>query len=185
MKQLDLVAPADTIVASNSSSYAIGEIIRGLQLKHSNRILSAHSYWPPETSAIEIMGHRETDPQHVQTMLRRCDEHGFKSFHVKRESTGYIYNRIWAAIKREALLTASEKVATPEEIDEIFKEVLKTPLGPFQQMDVVGLDVVLDIEEHYAEKRKNVPAEPRQYLKQFIEKGKLGVKSGQGFYSHR
>lgn len=185
MQQLDEAAPADTIIASNSSSYAIGEIIDGLQLSHSNRILSAHSYWPPETSAIEIMGHQKTDPRHVETMLKQCDEHGFKSFHVKRESTGYIYNRIWAAIKREALLTASEKVATPEEIDAIFKEVLKTPKGPFEQMDVVGLDVVLDIEEHYAAKRRDVPEEPRIFLREFIEQGKLGVKSGQGFYKHK
>lgn len=93
-------------------------------------------------------------------------------------------NRIWAAIKREALLTASEGVATPSEIDAIFKDVLKTPKGPFEQMDVVGLDVVLNIEDHYAEKRRNIPNEPREYLKSFIKDGQLGVKSGQGFYKY-
>ena len=93
-------------------------------------------------------------------------------------------SRIWAAIKREALLAASEGVATPEEIDGIFKDVLKTPKGPFEQMDVVGLDVVLDIEDHYADKRGNIPSEPRDYLKKFIEKGDLGVKSGRGFYNY-
>lgn len=92
--------------------------------------------------------------------------------------------RIWAAIKRESLLAASEGVATPEEIDQIFKSVLKTPKGPFEQMDVVGLDVVLDIEEHYAAERGNIPEEPRLYLKDFIAGGKLGVKSGQGFYEY-
>ena len=92
--------------------------------------------------------------------------------------------RIWAAIKREALLTASEGVATPQEIDAIFKSVLKTPKGPFEQMDVVGLDVVLDIEEHYAAQRSNIDLEPRTYLKEFVKKGTLGVKSGKGFYEH-
>jgi 3-hydroxyacyl-CoA dehydrogenase len=92
--------------------------------------------------------------------------------------------RIWAAIKREALLTLSEGVATPEEIDSIFKDVLKTSKGPCEQMDVVGLDVVLDIEEHYAQNRTGIPTEPRTYLKQFVEKNKLGVKSGQGFYEY-
>lgn len=92
--------------------------------------------------------------------------------------------RIWAAIKRESLLAASEGVATPEEIDQIFKSVLKTPKGPFEQMDVVGLDVVLDIEEHYAAQRGNIPEEPRSYLKGLIADGKLGVKSGQGFYPY-
>lgn len=93
-------------------------------------------------------------------------------------------SRIWAAIKREALLAAAEGVAAPEEIDSIFKGVLKTPKGPFELMDVVGLDVVLDIEKHYAEARNDIPAEPRLYLEQFIKKGELGVKSGRGFYCY-
>lgn len=114
---------------------------------------------------------------------------------------GYLYNRfvpdfstewrsadtfsIWAAIKREALLAASEGAGTPEEIDAIFKGILKTPKGPFEQMDVVGLDVVHDIEQHYADARgKTVPDEPREYLKQYLEKGHLGVKSGKGFYDY-
>jgi 3-hydroxyacyl-CoA dehydrogenase len=91
---------------------------------------------------------------------------------------------IWAAIKREALLTVAEDVATPAEIDAIFKEVLKTPKGPCEQMDVVGLDVVLDIEEHYAAKREGLPTAPRELLKRMIAEGKLGVKNGSGFYSY-
>lgn len=104
-------------------------------------------------------------------------------FHLRR-LTADRTNRIWAAIKREALLAASEGVATPSEIDDIFKDVLKTPKGPFEQMDVVGLDVVLNIEDHYAEKRRNIPTEPREYLKRFIEDGQLGVKTGNGFYKY-
>jgi 3-hydroxyacyl-CoA dehydrogenase len=62
--------------------------------------------------------------------------------------------------------------------------VLKTPKGPFEQMDIVGLDVVLDIEEHYAEARSDIPEEPRAFLKQYLDKGHLGVKSGKGFYDY-
>lgn len=78
----------------------------------------------------------------------------------------------------------SEGVATPKEIDAIFKDVLKTPKGPCEQMDVVGLDVVLDIENHYAESRTGIPTEPRDYLREMIQGGKLGVKNGQGFYGY-
>lgn len=185
LAQLDTAAPLDTIVASNSSSYPISELIEGLDLNGVHRVLSAHSYWPPETPAIEIMGHSSTDPACIDLMMERCRQHGFEPFRVKQDSMGYIYNRIWAAIKREALLAASEGVASPEEIDNIFKSVLKTPKGPFEQMDVVGLDVVLDIEEHYAAKRGNIPQEPRTYLKDFIGNGLLGVKSGAGFYEYK
>ncbi|KAL6920833.1 hypothetical protein FSHL1_004810 [Fusarium sambucinum] len=184
ISELDSIAPKQTIIASNSSSYSCSEILKGLNLKHESRVLSTHSYWPPEVPEIEIMGHETTDPSHVDLMMKQCKAHGFFPFHVKKPSMGYIYNRIWAAIKREALLTAAEGVATPEEIDGIFKGVLKTPKGPFEQMDLVGLDVVMDIEQHYADARGNIPSEPREYLQKFLDEGNLGIKSGQGFYDY-
>ncbi|KAM5376798.1 hypothetical protein ACJZ2D_005421 [Fusarium nematophilum] len=184
ISELDSLAPDGTIIASNSSSYSCSEILAGLTLKNERRFLSAHSYWPPETPEIEIMGHETTNPSYITLMMEQCKAHGFSPFHVKSQSMGYIYNRIWAAIKREALLAASEGAATPEEIDAIFKGVLKTPKGPFEQMDVVGLDVVLDIEQHYADARGDVPSEPREYLQKFLQKGHLGVKTGRGFYDY-
>ncbi|KLP10224.1 related to 3-hydroxyacyl-CoA dehydrogenase [Fusarium fujikuroi] len=184
ISELDALAPRDTIIASNSSSYSCSEILKGLNLRNETRFLSAHSYWPPETPEIEIMGHETTNPSYITLMMEQCKAHGFSPFHVKSPSMGYIYNRIWAAIKREALLAASEGAATPEEIDNIFKGVLKTPKGPFEQMDVVGLDVVLDIEQHYADARGNIPSAPREYLQKFLEEGNLGVKSGRGFYDY-
>jgi 3-hydroxybutyryl-CoA dehydrogenase len=95
---------------------------------------------------------------------------------------GFIYNRIWAAIKRESLAVVAEGVSTPQVVDQLFQSVLGS-LGPFRRMDKVGLDVVLDIEEHYAAIRPGIPAEPHQLLKRYIERGHLGIKSGKGFYS--
>ncbi|KAL3456966.1 hypothetical protein BJX64DRAFT_269680 [Aspergillus heterothallicus] len=184
LTQLDKLAPESTIIASNSSSYGIGEIIEGLPLKCSRRLLSAHCYWPPETSAIEIMGHKDSDPSFLNLLFDQCEKHGFSPFRVRQSSIGYIYNRIWAAIKRETLLALSEGICEPREIDAIFKDVLKTPKGPCEQMDIVGLDVVLDIENHYAEARTGLPSEPREYLQKMIKEGNLGVKSGHGFYDY-
>ncbi|KAH7158276.1 hypothetical protein B0J13DRAFT_582082 [Dactylonectria estremocensis] len=184
ISELDALALDDTIIASNSSSYSCGEILDGLVLKNERRILSAHSYWPPETCEIEIMGHDKTDPSFIALMMVQCEKHGFSPFHVKTQSMGYIYNRIWAAIKREALLAAAEGAASPEEIDAIFRGVLKTPKGPFELMDVVGLDVVLDIENHYAAVRADIPTKSREYLQQYITKGNLGRKSGCGFFKY-
>ncbi|KID86736.1 3-hydroxyacyl-CoA dehydrogenase, NAD binding protein [Metarhizium guizhouense ARSEF 977] len=170
MAQLDDLAPEKTIIASNSSSYPCSELVSGLSLKNAKRVLSAHTYWPPETTVIEIMGHESTDPSLIRTMMERCAAHGFSP--------------IWAAIKREALLTAAEGAGTPEEIDAIFRGVLKTEKGPFELMDIVGLDVVFDIEQHYAAARRDIPEQPRSYLASYLEKGHLGAKSGQGFYRY-
>ncbi|KAL1991033.1 hypothetical protein VTN49DRAFT_5537 [Thermomyces lanuginosus] len=184
ISHIDGAAHADTIVASNSSSYTITEILQGLDLKHRDRFVSLHSYWPPETPAIEIMPSPETRPDIVSRLMSETKEHGFEPFHVRKTSTGYIYNRIWAAIKREALMVVEEGVASPEEVDAIYRSVLKTPKGPCEQMDVVGLDVVLAIENHYAEVRSGLPEGPRKLLQRMIAEGKLGVKNGQGFYSY-
>ncbi|OJJ08211.1 hypothetical protein ASPVEDRAFT_878621 [Aspergillus versicolor CBS 583.65] len=178
LSQLDSLAPSHTIIASNSSSYGIGEVIEGMDLRCSSRLLSAHC-------SIEIMGHNDTDPALIDLLFDQCEKHGFSPFRVRQSSIGYIYNRIWAAIKRETLLALSEGVCNPEEIDAIFKDVLKTPKGPCEQMDVVGLDVVHDIEKHYAEARSGLPSEPREYLQKMIQDGKLGVKSGSGFYKYK
>jgi len=131
------------------------------------------------------MGTKVTRPEIVPLLMEQCKGHGFTPFHVKKNSNGYIYNRIWAAIKREALFVAAEGVATPQEIDEIYKNILQTPMGPFEQMDVVGLDVVKDIEEHYAENRSGLPTEPRRLLQEMISQGKLGVKAQEGFYRYK
>ena len=96
---------------------------------------------------------------------------------------GFIYNRIWAAIKRESLAVVAEGVSTPEVVDRLFQSVLGSHDGPFRIMDKVGLDVVLDIEEHYAAVRPGIPVGPRQLLMRYIEQGRLGIKSGKGFYS--
>ncbi|KIH87057.1 3-hydroxyacyl-CoA dehyrogenase [Sporothrix brasiliensis 5110] len=183
LQQLDGIAPPDVIVASNSSSYTISELLEGLALKAPDRFASIHSYWPPETTPVEIMGTDTTRPGIVDVLMQESAAHGFQPFHVRRSSTGYIYNRIWAAIKRETLLALDEQVATPSEIDALFKAVLKTPKGPCEQMDTVGLDVVLAIEEHYAEERQ-LPDAPRTFLKNMIAEGKLGVKSGEGFFNY-
>lgn len=120
----------------------------------------------------------------LQWVISTTGEYLASTDRPREHVANHFGNRIWAAIKREALLAASEGAGTPEEIDAIFKGVLKTPKGPFEQMDVVGLDVVYDIEQHYADARKDVPQEPREYLKKYLENGQLGVKSGKGFYDY-
>jgi 3-hydroxybutyryl-CoA dehydrogenase len=98
------------------------------------------------------------------------------------ESTGFIFNRIWAAVKRESLEVVAEGVSTPPEVDRMFEINTGSSAGPFRMMDQVGLDVVLDIEEHYCAEHPEYPEGPRRLLRSYVERGRLGVKSGAGFY---
>jgi len=75
-----------------------------------------------------------------------------------------------------------EGVATPEDVDEMWKIFTRPGIPPFRLMDRVGLDVVLNIEEHYAAVRPGLPEGPRKLLREYIDQGRLGVKSDRGFY---
>lgn len=178
--ELDRLAPPDALLASNSSSYRTSEMLE--RVTRPERVLNLHFYMPPRTRAVEVMSCGQTDPAAIALVLERAPRYGLVPFEVRAQSTGFIYNRIWAAIKREALAVAAEGVATPEEIDEIFRLTLGIQRGPFRMMDAVGLDVVLDIEEHYAAERPHLPEGPRALLRTYVERGDLGAKSGRGFY---
>ncbi|PWY86120.1 3-hydroxyacyl-CoA dehydrogenase [Aspergillus heteromorphus CBS 117.55] len=184
IKELDTRTDPETIIATNSSSYPISDIVKGLSLKADDRLVNLHAFWPPETQALEIMGTEKTRPDIIPLLMKETQRHGFMPFHVKKHSTGYMFNRIWAAIKRETLLVLEEGIATPKEVDQICKAVLKTPLGPCEQMDIAGLDVILDIEKHYAQERSGIPEGPRRLLKEMVGQGNLGVKSGSGFFKY-
>ena len=177
---LDRLAPVDAVLASNSSSYPSSQIIEGLT--HPERVLNTHFYMPPLQNSVELMSSGATRPELIEALMDALPRFGLEPYHVQRESVGFIFNRIWAAIKRESLAVVADGVATPKEVDRIFQSVLRSAEAPFRLMDKVGLDVVLDIEEHYATSKGHAPEGPRALLREYIQQGMLGEKSGRGFY---
>ncbi|MDQ1636011.1 MAG: 3-hydroxybutyryl-CoA dehydrogenase [Frankiaceae bacterium] len=179
--ELDGLAPADAILATNSSSYPSSNLVEAIS--NPERLVNLHFYMPPARRAVEVMSCGQTDPAVLDRLMAYLPTVGLDPFLVRQESVGFIYNRIWAAIKREALAVVEEGVATPEEVDRIYA-ANERGVGPFARMDGVGLDVVLDIEEHYAAVRPNLPEGPRRLLRRLIGDGRLGRKSGRGFYDY-
>jgi 3-hydroxybutyryl-CoA dehydrogenase len=177
---LDTMADADAILASNSSSYPSSEFID--HVTRPERVLNMHFYMPPKQNAIDLMSCGHTDRAVLDLLLRELPRYGVFPFEARRESTGFIFNRIWAAIKREALAVVAEGVSTPQDVDRMWQINMGIPAGPFRMMDQVGLDVVLDIENHYAAKNPNLPTGPRELLRRYVDAGNLGVKTGRGFY---
>ncbi|MGW4272975.1 3-hydroxyacyl-CoA dehydrogenase family protein [Streptomyces seoulensis] len=177
---LDKAAAADAILASNSSSYPTSRFID--RVAHPERVVNMHFYMPPGQSAVDLMSCGRTDRDVLDFLLRELPRYGVHPFEARRESTGFIFNRIWAAIKRESLAVVAEGVSTPQEVDRMWQINTGLRSGPFRQMDKVGLDVVLDIENHYAEENPALPTGPRALLRRYVDAGHLGVKSGRGFY---
>jgi len=177
---LDRLAPVDAVLASNSSSYPSSQIIEGLT--HPERVLNTHFYMPPLQNAVELMSCGATRPEIINALMDVLPRFGLEPYHVQRESIGFIFNRIWAAIKRESLAVVADGVATPKDVDRIFQSVLRSAEAPFRLMDKVGLDVVLDIEEHYAATKGHASEGPRALLRGYVQEGRLGQKTGRGFY---
>ncbi|MGO4455703.1 3-hydroxyacyl-CoA dehydrogenase family protein [Arthrobacter sp. RAF14] len=180
--QVDQLAPADAIFATNSSSYA--SRLMNEEIRDKSRLCNLHFYMPPTSNAADVMSDGETDRALLDTLLRVLPEFDVHPFEAQKESTGFIFNRVWAAIKRESLAVVADGVARPEDVDAMFRLNWHLPVGPFQMMDNVGLDVVLDIEDHYAAENPHLPEGPRTLLHEYVDAGKLGRKSGEGFYSY-
>lgn len=178
--QLDELAPADAILASNSSSYASRMFLD--HVDHPERVLNIHFYMPPKQNAVDVMSCGKTARDVIDFVLATLPRFGLYPFEARRESTGFIFNRVWAAVKRESLEVVAEGVSTPKEVDRMFEINTGTAAGPFRMMDQVGLDVVLDIEEHYCAEHPEYPEGPRRLLRTYLQQGRLGVKSGAGFY---
>jgi len=176
--ELDKITLPDCILATNSSSYKSSEMIEKVEKKY--RVCNTHYFMPPVMNPVEIMTCGHTDPAIIQHLMEAAKTVGFTPIHAKVESTGFIFNRIWAAMKRESLLVIKEGVATPEDIDAIFVANFAANTGICELMDRVGLDTVYNIEKHYVDERKLSGATIDWLKENYLDKGNLGNKTGKG-----
>jgi 3-hydroxyacyl-CoA dehydrogenase len=179
--QLESQAPKDAILASNSSSYKSRFMLDSMEEGSRHRVCNMHYYMPPGNNTVELMTCGQTHSSILPFLSSKLSDAGMQPAIARKESTGFIFNRLWAAIKRESLLILAEGVSEPEEIDRLFLTMFKdNPNGPCAVMDAVGLDTVAFIENNYVEER-GIDSTARDWvIKNYVEKGKLGAKSGKG-----
>jgi len=177
----DLVAP-DTILASNSSAIPSTEI--GRNLEHRERVVGTHFWNPPHlVPLVEVIQTEQTADEVVRRTIALLAAAGKKPVHVRRDIPGFIGNRLQHALKREAIALLAAGVADAETIDTVVKSgfgARMAVLGPFEQSDLVGLDLTLDISEVLVADLDRT-AEPHPFLREKVKAGKLGMKSGEGF----
>jgi len=184
----DLLSPS-CILASNSSCLATSELITRLRADIAPRLLNTHYFIPPRNRMVELMSSTRTDPAIFDFLTNQMRRVGFIPMVVPPglQSTGFIFNRIWGACKRETLAVLSEGVSTPGDIDALFRDFFHAEKGPCERMDEVGLDVVERVETHALEKK---PEPGKQHVlrwlrENYLEQGKLGDKSGEGLFTKK
>jgi 3-hydroxybutyryl-CoA dehydrogenase len=180
--ELEHLAPADAILASNTSALPITRIAAGL--KDKTRVLGAHFWNPPHlVPLVEIVLMSEANrpaADRLAAILRAIGRH---PVFVHRDIPGFIGNRLQHALKREAIALVAAGVCDAETIDDVVKQGFGARLGvlgPLEQSDLVGLDLTKNIHDTLIPDLDVTP-HTHPYLNTLVEKGELGMKTGKGF----
>ena len=178
---LDKICRPDTILASNTSSLSITEIASVTY--RARKVLGMHFFNPVhKMKLLEIVRALETDDDALGTAVEVGKRMG-KEVVVIKEAPGFITSRINAMIGNEAFYMLQEGIASPEDIDKALKLGLNHPMGPFELVDLVGLDTRLHILE-YLHKSLGEKYRPSPLLVQYVKAGRLGRKAGRGVFDY-
>lgn len=180
-RRIGAAAPERTIFATNSSTLlpsdlaeATGRPDRFLALHFANRV------WRFNTA--EVMGTEQTDPEVFRTVVEFAGEIGMVPIELHKEKSGYVLNSLLVPFLNSAAALAAGGYAEPEDVDKTWKIATGAPLGPFQIFDIIGLTTPYNIMAHGTESMQKLAV----WLKEnYIDKGKLGVASGEGFYRYK
>ncbi|MBS7333570.1 MAG: 3-hydroxybutyryl-CoA dehydrogenase [Weeksellaceae bacterium] len=181
-QQLDAVAPAHAVLASNTSSISITKIAS--VTKRPEQVIGMHFMNPvPMMKLVEIIRGYSTSDE-VTTAIMEMSKQLDKIPVEVNDYPGFIANRILMPMINEAIYSLYEGVAGVEEIDQVMKLGMAHPMGPLQLADFIGLDVCLSILEVLYDGFKNPKYAPCPLLVNMVTAGKMGVKSGEGFYDY-
>ncbi|MEY4433793.1 MAG: hypothetical protein RLZZ44_1927 [Bacteroidota bacterium] len=181
-KQLNEVCSHNTILATNTSSISISQI--GAVVAHPERVIGMHFMNPvPIMPLVEVVKGYNTSTEVTQIIIQLAKKLGKTPVEVK-DYPGFVANRILMPMINEAIETLHNQVAGVNEIDTVMKLGLAHPMGPLQLADFIGLDVCLSILSVMQDGHNNSKYTPCPLLVTMVSDGKLGVKSGEGFYTY-
>ena len=180
--ELDEICKEDCILATNTSSISISEIAAATS--RPDKVIGMHFMNPvPIMKLVEVINGKETSESVTSTVLAAAERMG-KIPLMCNDSPGFVSNRILCPMINEAILTLQEGVAEPEAIDGIMKLGMNHPIGPLALSDLIGNDTVLHIMNVLHEGMGDDKYAPAPLLIEMVEQGKLGRKSGKGFYDY-
>ena len=184
-KDLDGICRADVILATNTSSMSITEIAVATQ--RPEKVVGMHFFNPvPLMRLVEVIRGFHTNDEAVQVTTDLAKKMGKETVEVKIDSPGFIVNRIMIPHMLEAINIVQEGVATKEDVDKAVKLGLNYPMGPFELMDLTGVDICKYVADYfYKELNKEGKWVAPTLFKNMIRAGRLGRKTGAGWYDYK
>jgi 3-hydroxybutyryl-CoA dehydrogenase len=181
-KQLNEVCSHNTILATNTSSISIKQI--GAVVAHPERVIGMHFMNPvPIMKLVEIVRGYNTSDEVTKIMMDLSEKLGKSPVEVN-DYPGFVANRILMPMINEAIEILNNEVIGVYEIDTLMKLGIEHPMGPLQLADLIGLDVCMTILNVMCDGLKNLKYAPCPLLVKMVRSGKLGIKSGEGFYDY-
>lgn len=181
-RELDRVCRSEVVLASNTSSISITKL--GAVTRRADKVIGMHFFNPvPVMALVEIVRGLVTSNETFQAVRELAMKLGKTPVEVN-DAPGFVSNRVLMPLLNEAMYTVMEGVATPEAVDEVFKLGMAHPMGPLTLADFIGLDVCLDIMRVMHNGLGDPKYRPCPLLIKMVDAGRLGKKSGQGFYKY-
>jgi 3-hydroxyacyl-CoA dehydrogenase len=180
--ELDEVTPGHAIIASNTSALSITEMAEATT--RPDKVCGFHFFWPASMMRlIEVIEGDDTSEETIQAAYNFAQQIRKQPIRCV-EAPGFVVNRILNSAVSEIWRAQEEEGIDPKEIDKVVAESKAAPMGPFFLADMVGLDVTLHVAEHMKESLGDERFYVHQGMKELVEAGNLGMKTGKGFYEH-
>ncbi len=182
-RRLDGILPPGAMLATNTSSLSITELAQAT--KRPERVVGLHFFNPaPVMKLIEVVRGEDTSEATVEEAVALARSLGKEPVVVQKDTPGFIVNRVLMPLFIEAIRILEEGIASPEDIDKAVKLGLNHPMGPLQLADLTGLDVDLNVMDYLFDETKDSRFAAPLTLRRLVRAGRLGRKTGRGFYEY-
>lgn len=181
--QFNGICPAHTIFTTNTSTLVPSMLAEATG--RPDRFAALHFHDCHLTNVVDIMPHPGTSSQTLGIIREFCRAIDQFPIELKKEQHGYVFNTMLSELMGSALSLASKGVAEVEDIDRAWMGIMRAMVGPFGIMDSIGLGTVYKVTDYWAQKNQDPQAIANAaFLKAYVNKGQLGIKTGQGFYQY-